>query len=353
MKKIISSNYTIYFSENGYKELISFVEQKKYSKIFLLTDTNTHECCAYSFLQKIPFETEIIEIEAGEEHKNIETCISLWQTLSELGGDRKSLVINLGGGVVTDLGGFVASTYMRGIDFINIPTSLLAMVDASVGGKTGVDLGVLKNQIGVINTPQFLLIDVDFLKTLPQQEFCSGLAEMFKHGLIQSEEYWEKIKNLHTLTTNDLEEVIYESILIKNKIVEKDPTEKGLRKILNFGHTLGHAIESFSLQNREKPLLHGEAIAIGMILETFLSEKILGFPKQKLYEVKKIINEYFPVENFTKNEISDIIELLKHDKKNTYGMINFVLLQDIALPKWDIQASTELILQAFEFYKNK
>ena len=212
---------------------------------------------------------------------------------------------------------------------------------------------MLKNQIGLINTPQFLLIDVDFLKTLPQQEFCSGLAEMFKHGLIQSEEYWEKIKNLHTLTTNDLEEVIYESILIKNKIVEKDPTEKGLRKILNFGHTLGHAIESFSLQNREKPLLHGEAIAIGMILETFLSEKILGFPKEKLYEVKKIINEYFPVENFTKNEISDIIELLKHDKKNTYGTINFVLLQDIALPKWDIQVSTELILQAFEFYKNE
>ncbi|MDO4880445.1 MAG: 3-dehydroquinate synthase [Capnocytophaga sp.] len=353
MKKINSSNYAIYFSENGYKELITFVEEKKYSKIFVLTDTNTHECCVYSFLQKIPFEVEIIEIEAGEIYKNIETCVSLWQTLSELGADRKSVMINLGGGVVTDLGGFVASTYMRGIDFINIPTSLLAMVDASVGGKTGIDLGTLKNQIGVINTPKFLLIDVNFLGTLPKQEFCSGLAEMFKHGLIQSEDYWNKIKNLHSLTTDDLEEIIYESILLKNNIVEQDPTEKGLRKVLNFGHTLGHAIESFCLENRKKPLLHGEAIAIGMVLAAYLSKKIVAFSEEKLTEIKQILAEYFPVETFTQKEIEQIINLLQYDKKNAYGKLNFVLLEDIAQPKWDIQVPTEFIYEAFDFYKNK
>ena len=350
-KKIDTKDYTIYFGEAGYKYLAAYIKEKKYSKIFVLSDTHTHECCVYAFLQRLPFEVEVIEVEVGEEHKNLETCLSLWQTLSDLEGDRKSLLINIGGGVVTDMGGFVASTFMRGIDFINIPTSLLAMVDASIGGKTGVDLGVLKNQIGVINNPQLLLIDVNYLNTLPKEEFRSGLAEMFKHGLIQSAAYWDKMKQLSDLTTDDLEEIIYESVLIKHRVVEQDPKEQGLRKILNFGHTLGHAIESYYLAHRPKRLLHGEAVAIGMVLAAFLSHKLLHFSWEKVEEIKAILLDYFPKEEFSTQEIATIQDLLKYDKKNAYGRIYFVLLEEIGKPKWNIEVEESLIQQAFAYYQ--
>ena len=267
--------------------------------------------------------------------------------------DRKSLLINVGGGVVTDMGGFVASTFKRGIDFINVPTTLLAMVDASIGGKTGVDLGVLKNQIGVINNPQLLLIDVNYLATLPKEEFRSGLAEMFKHGLIQSPAYWEKMKQLSALTTDDLEEIIYESVVIKHQVVKQDPKEQGLRKILNFGHTLGHAIESYCLAHRSKRLLHGEAVAIGMILAAFLSHKLLHFPWDKAVELKRALLDYFSRENFSAQEIAAIQELLKYDKKNAYGHVYFVLLEAIGQPKWNIEVEEALIEQAFAYYSEK
>ena len=330
MKEIKTKEYTIYFGENGYKYLSEWINKEKYSKIFLISDTNTHECCVYTFLQKFPFEVEIIEVEAGEENKNLETCISLWNALSDLGADRKSLLINIGGGVITDMGGFVASTFKRGIDFINIPTTLLAMVDASIGGKTGVDLGVLKNQVGIINNPKLLLIDINYLNTLPKEEFRSGLAEMFKHGLIQSSLYWEKMKHLDTFTTENLEEIIFESIEIKN--------------------TLGHAIESYSIKHREKRLLHGEAVVIGMILASFLSYKALDFPMSKLNEIKKTLLEYFPKENFTSAEIDKILKFLKYDKKNAYGHIYFVLLKDIATPIWNIEVEESVIYEAFDYY---
>ena len=350
MKEIKTKEYTIYFGENGYKYLSEWINKEKYSKIFLISDTNTHECCVYTFLQKFPFEVEIIEVEAGEENKNLETCISLWNALSDLGADRKSLLINIGGGVITDMGGFVASTFKRGIDFINIPTILLAIVDASIGGNTGVDLGVLKNHVGIINNPKLLLIDINYLNTLPKEEFRSGLAEMFKHGLIQSSLYWEKMKHLDTFTTENLEEIIFESIEIKNKIVSEDPKEQNIRKILNFGHTLGHAIESYSIKHREKRLLHGEAVVIGMILASFLSYKALDFPMSKLNEIKKTLLEYFPKENFTSAEIDKILKFLKYDKKNAYGHIYFVLLKDIATPIWNIEVEESVIYEAFDYY---
>ena len=348
--QIDTGAYTIYFAEEGYKYLADYIKEKKYSKIFVLSDTQTHECCVYTFLQKFPFEVEIIEVEAGEEYKTLDTCLSLWQTLSDLEADRKSLLINVGGGVVTDMGGFVASTFKRGIDFINIPTSLLAMVDASIGGKTGVDLGTLKNQIGVIENPKLLLIDVNYLNTLPKEEFRSGLAEMFKHGLIQSPPYWEKMRHLSTLTTDDLEEIIYQSVVIKYQVVSEDPKEQGLRKILNFGHTLGHAIESYALSHREKRLLHGEAVAIGMILAAYISHKVLQFPWDKVEEIKTTLLEYFPQENFTSQEREAIQQLLKYDKKNAYGRIYFVLLEEIGKPKWDIEVPSSLIQEAFDYY---
>ncbi|GIJ96198.1 3-dehydroquinate synthase [Capnocytophaga stomatis] len=344
---------SVYFNEFGFSFLGNLLQEKNYSKIFILVDENTNQFCLSLFLSELATETsiEVIEIEAGEEFKNIETCTQVWYALSELGGDRKSLLINLGGGVVTDLGGFVASTYMRGIDFVNIPTTLLAMVDASVGGKTGVDLGALKNQIGVINNPLGVIIDSRFLATLPAEQLRSGMAEMFKHGLIQSEQYWNKMLNLKDLTLDDLDALIYESVLIKNNVVEQDPTEKSLRKTLNFGHTLGHAIESYCLQNTDRQtLLHGEAIAIGMVLAGFLSVEKLNFPKEKCFEIKEILSQYFEKQYFKQEEIEEIINLMKFDKKNSHGNINFVLLEDIAQPKLDCLIEKELIYRAFNYY---
>lgn len=276
MQSISASTYSIYFNENGYHNLNEFVSKNNYSSIFIIVDTLSNEFCLDYF---IPFlatdlKIEIIEFENGETNKNIQTCLEIWTVLTEYGADRKSLILNLGGGVVTDLGGFVASTYKRGVDFINIPTTLLAMVDASIGGKNGIDLGNLKNQIGVINNPKMVLIDTNFLETMPNNEMKSGLSEMIKHGLIADKEYFEKFLDLSSLDNSVLDDLIYESIVIKNNIVMQDPTENGIRKALNFGHTLGHAIESYFLENeKKKPLLHGEAIAIGMILESYISKE--------------------------------------------------------------------------------
>ncbi len=354
MESIKTKEYAIHFNSNCYKALNSNIEKENFSKIFVLVDTNTHEHCLSYFLSqlKTTLKIEIIEIEAGEINKTIDTCVGIWNTLSDLNGDRKALLINLGGGVVTDLGGFVASCFKRGIKFINAPTSLLAMVDASIGGKTGVDLGTLKNQIGVINLSEMVLVDTKFLETLPQNEMRSGLAEMLKHGLIQDEAYWHKLSDLSKFNFDDLDGLVYESILIKNNVVTEDPNENGLRKTLNYGHTLGHAIESYCLSNDKKQtLLHGEAIAIGMILATYISHKQLGFPKKKLEHIKTTIRDMYGLVNFTDGDYLAIIELMKFDKKNTHGNINFVLLEDIGKTKIDCQVENSLIMEAFEYYK--
>lgn len=352
---IEAQHYQVYFNDEGFDFLNRFVAEQHPSKIFLLADKHTNECCTPIVLSLLATDIplEIIEIEAGETHKHIDTCTQVWYALSELGADRKSLLINIGGGVVTDLGGFVASTYMRGIPFINIPTSLLAMVDASVGGKTGVDLGALKNLVGVINNPQGVVIYPDFLATLPTEELRSGMAEMFKHGLISDEAYWHKMCHLSELTEAHLGSLIYESVIIKNEVVTQDPTEKGLRKTLNYGHTLGHAIESYCLQNpnRER-LLHGEAIAIGMVLATYLSVKELGFSMEKCNQVKAVLGEYFRKQDFSYEEITDICQLMRFDKKNVSGNVHFVLLEAIGKPKIDCIVPYEEIYKAFEYYLN-
>lgn len=354
LTSISSRDSQVHFNETAYAELNSLLAQKKYSKLFLLVDQNTHQSCLSVFLanliEKPSF--EIIEIPAGEAYKQIETCTQVWNSISELGGDRKSLLINLGGGVVTDLGGFVGATYMRGIDFINIPTSLLSMVDASVGGKTGVDLGPLKNQVGVFTEPLMVLVDTSYLNTLPANELRSGLAEMLKHGLICDLRYWEQLTKMNELNADDLQDLIHRSIEIKNEVITKDPLEGGLRKILNFGHTLGHAIESYFLQHPDKTtLLHGEAIAIGMIMESYLSVHLTGLPLQKLDEVKAVFLNYFPPQDISQDELKAIIDLMRYDKKNSGGMVNFALLEDIAKPVWDINASNDLIYKSLEYYK--
>ena len=352
---IQASNHPIYFNEKGYEALNEHLRNNKYSNLFIIVDSNTNESCLPKLLPVLETDLtiEIIEFENGEINKNIETCVEIWNVLTELGADRKSLVLNLGGGVVTDLGGFVASTFKRGIDFINIPTTLLAMVDASVGGKNGVDLGNLKNQIGVFNLPVMVLVNTEFLETLPQNEMRSGLAEMLKHGLIFDKDYWEKFLDLKELDYADFDTLIHRSVAIKNEIVTIDPTEKNIRKSLNFGHTIGHAIESYFLENAQKTtLLHGEAIAVGMILESYIAYKKSLLTNAEYVEIKEAIKAIFDDIAFDTNDIDPILELLIHDKKNEYGSIQFALIDGIGNIKINQLVENELILEAFTDYQS-
>jgi 3-dehydroquinate synthase len=354
MQSIQANGYPIHFNEKGYEALNLHLKETKYSNLFVLVDTKTNEYCLSKFLPYLETDLtiEIIEFEAGEANKNIDTCVEVWKVLTELGGDRKSLIVNLGGGVVTDLGGFVASTFKRGVDFVNIPTTLLAMVDASVGGKNGVDLGNLKNQIGVINVPLMVLVDSSYLETLPKNEMRSGLAEMLKHGLIFDKMEWEKFLNLKSIDFADFDAFIHRSVAIKNAIVMQDPTEKNIRKALNFGHTLGHAIESYFLENENKTtLLHGEAIAAGMILESYISWQKNLISKDEYYQIKNTIKSIFDDIVFEENDLSPIQELLIHDKKNEYGNIQFALLDSIGKIKINQEVENELIKKAFDDYK--
>lgn len=355
MQAITANGYSIYFNENGYEALNSHLAKSNYSNLFIIVDSNTNANCLPQLLPRLETEMtiEIIEFDAGENFKNIETCVSIWNVLTELGADRKTLILNLGGGVVTDLGGFVAATFKRGIDFINIPTTLLSMVDASIGGKNGVDLGNLKNQIGTITNPKMVLVDSSFLETLPQNEMRSGLAEMLKHGLIFDQNYWTQFLDLTRIDFADFDQLIYDSIVIKNKIVMQDPTEQGIRKALNFGHTLGHAIESYFLENESKTtLLHGEAIAAGMILESHiaLNKKLLTAPEY--IQIKTTIKNIFEDIPFDEKDLNPIMELLIHDKKNEYGTIQFALIESIGKIVLNQEVENEMINQAFADYKS-
>lgn len=353
MQTISGTNYDVLFGASGYETLAAILLPTQYSKIFILVDENTSQYCLPYFLSNLAteIEIEIIELEAGELHKNIATCTEVWGALSELGADRKSILLNLGGGVISDLGGFVACTFKRGIDFITIPTTLLGMVDAAIGGKNGVDLDHLKNQIGRISEPKAVVIDTQFLTTLPAQEMRSGLAEMLKHGLIFDAAYWNKFKNLTNLNTEHLDDLIHRSIQIKNEIVLQDINELNVRKTLNFGHTLGHAIESYFLsENNKKTLLHGEAVAAGMILESYLSKEQNGLSQEEYQEIKYIINETFERISFSNEAIETIIEFLQFDKKNAFGEIQFVLLEKIGHATINQKIDKSLIYKAFEDY---
>ena len=350
MKSIQAATYLVHFQEKAYQELSKLVDATNYSTIFILVDENTFEYCYPKFIQNLATNTriEVIEIESGEINKNLETCIGVWNAITELGGDRKSLLITLGGGVITDLGGFVASCFKRGIDFVNIPTTLLSMVDASVGGKTGVDLGVLKNQIGLFANPKMVIIDTDYLATLTDREIKSGTAEIIKYGVTYDLHLFNEIKDNKNLNISDL---IFRSIEIKNEVVLQDPKEKNIRKILNYGHALGHAIESFHLDSEDKEnLTHGEAIAIGMVCESYISSKLLGFPSEKVNEIKKVVLSIYNKTTLLKEDFSAIMELLKHDKKNVNGQVNFVLLNDYENYKLDCTVTEELIVESMEFY---
>lgn len=354
MKKNHNQIDVVYKGESAWKELDDNVKERQNPQVFIICDINTEKYCLPYFLSKQNFKIppKILTIPDGEKHKNIFTCIDLWKELSEAGADRNCIIINLGGGVVTDLGGFVAATFQRGISFINVPTSLLAMVDAAIGGKTGVDLEHLKNQVGLIQNPDMVLIDSQFLKTLPERELYSGMAEMLKHGLIDGNDYWNRMVEMDIKDEKEFEDLIWDSIKIKHEIVIKDPKEKNLRKTLNYGHTLGHAIESYYLASPSKKLLlHGEAIGIGIILETYISHKMLGFPKETLLRIADRALSIYRHESFSLKEIDEIIRLLTYDKKNRDGKVLFVLLENIGICKIDEEVDKDLIIKSFEFYE--
>ncbi len=353
MQSILSDNYHVHFNEYSFRALNAFILENTPSKIFILVDENTHEHCAPILLAQLEThcEIEMLEIESGEVHKNLDTCMGLWGTLTDLGADRKSLLINLGGGVITDMGGFIASTFKRGIWFVNIPTTLLSMVDASVGGKTGVDLGVLKNQIGLFSYPEMVLIDPCFLETLPEREIRSGLAEIIKYGLTFDIQIWETIKNYESLEIDALKKLIHPSIEIKNKVVLKDPKEGHLRKVLNYGHTLGHAIESYFLDSDSKEsLTHGEAIAIGMVCAAYISYKQLGFPIDDVESIKHHVLQIYGRVHIETSEYEAILEMLIHDKKNVGNQVKFVLLKAIEDFVIDCHVTKENMVASLDYY---
>ena len=352
LKKILKDKGSVFAHPKRWQELSALVLSLNPSKVFVLVDEHTKELCLPLFRQQLndSFGFELLEIRAGEENKTIATSMLLWEALSDKGADRKSLLINLGGGMVTDLGGFVACTYRRGLRFINVPTTLLAMVDASVGGKTGVDLGALKNQIGVIRLPEAVIVDTGFLTTLPDAEYLSGMAEVIKHGCISQKAYTLKAFEMNRVQSDQQLEIIWESILLKDKIITEDPLEYGIRKALNFGHTLGHAIESYRLSSDLPNLLHGEAIAIGMILELYLSSQLQGFPKPETDLISKHIVKLYGKHEFSEEDIHTIIQLLIHDKKNSHGQILFVLLKEYGQPVLDCIVDDNLISESFAFY---
>jgi len=309
--------------------LNSEITKIKPSSIFILADTNTLQFCVPILITNIEIlkEAQILEIEPGEESKAVEIAAGLWESLIEQNADRNSLLLNVGGGVVCDLGGFVAATYMRGISFINIPTSLLAMVDAGIGGKTGINLNQYKNSIGVFQEAKAYFVYPEFLKTLSKNEIRSGFAEIVKHYLLDNEASYKKLVYIDPFKTADWGEIIRENITIKKRFVQDDLNEKGKRAALNLGHTVGHAIEAFFLQ-KNKPVLHGDAVAAGIIIETHLA----SFGNQKLlaetyfYQISSYLTKYFPRFYFEKSDIDELIRLMSHDKKNIHSNITFSLL---------------------------
>lgn len=343
----------IIFTNKIAHDIDTFFDGHNYDKLFILADENTARLCFPIIANGTTFNKAIpITIKPGDIDKSIEATTHVWQMLSENGATRNSCLINIGGGMVTDLGGFAASTFKRGIDFVNIPTTLLAQVDASAGGKTGINFNGLKNEIGVFNEAKMVFIDTYFLKSLDRENLYSGYAEMIKHSLISNKKMWAQHITLNFESHNHeiFRKMIEESIKVKEYIVNKDPKETGIRKALNFGHTAGHAFESLAMKKR-KPILHGYAVAYGIICELYLSVAILEFPIEKLRQTACFIRDHYGRMDITCDDYNEMIRFMTHDKKNSNGFINFTLLKDIGIIRINQTAEEELIKEAFDFYR--
>ena len=355
-------------------DLATAVAESEHDRVFVLTDDTTHECCLPKVAALLAqYDAVPITIAHGDQHKTLAALGDVWTALQQGGATRHSLLINLGGGMITDLGGFAAATFKRGFNFINIPTTLLAMVDAAVGGKTGVNFGGLKNEIGAFADARFVIINTCFLDTLDAENLCSGYAEMLKHALISNEHMWAEHVNfdLSQPDLTELQRMVAESIAVKERIVAEDPHEHGIRKALNFGHTIGHALEEFALQQaggavvsarllplarartapKKRPLLHGYAVAFGLIGELYMSARKAGFPTERLHQTARFIRENYAQTEFTCNDYPTLLNLMRHDKKNTSGVINFTLLHNIGDIRINQTATDEEIYEALDFIR--
>lgn len=333
-------------------ELAQAISECNYDRLFVLTDDTTRQVCWPLIANYVGMkQAQIISIGATDTHKDLDTLTHVWKLLGDGGGTRHSCLINLGGGMVTDLGGFAASTFKRGIDFINIPTTLLAMVDASVGGKTGINFNGLKNEIGVFNDSKYVLMDTRFLATLNTDNLNSGYAEMLKHGLIDCDNTWSELLrfDIHQPDLHQLSHMVADSVKVKERIVAEDPHEQGLRKALNFGHTFGHAFESWAL--KRSPILHGYAVAYGIVAELYLSCVLMNFPTDKMRQTINYIRQHYGSIDISCNDYDELITLMRHDKKNTSGTINFTLLSDIGHIHIDQTADENTIKEALDFYR--
>ena len=347
------SKQEVILCESLEKSLIHAIERCPHDRLFILTDEHTRRLCLPA-LVNLPEIKEAVSITIGAEdvHKTLETLAFVWTTLSNQGATRHSLLLNLGGGMVTDLGGFAAATFKRGMAYINLPTTLLAMVDASVGGKTGINFNGLKNEIGAFAPASSVLIETDFLRTLDAANFFSGYAEMLKHGLISRTDHWAELLNFDTahIDYRVLKQLVGQSVQVKEEIVAQDPYEKGIRKALNLGHTVGHAFESLALAEN-RPVLHGYAVAWGMVCELYLSHLRVGFPKDKMRQTIQFIKENYGIFHFDCKKYEQLYAYMTHDKKNTSGIINFTLLKEIGDICINQTADKETIFEMFDFYR--
>lgn len=354
---IVNSNgYSIFIGNEAFDTVRAYLHQYEFkeNKIFVLVDENSRKYCLPRLMSNIQLfqQVHILEVPAGEEIKNLDTCRRLWQELTDNGADRNSVLINLGGGVISDLGGFVASTFKRGIRYVNIPTTLLAMVDASVGGKVGIDMNGLKNQVGLFSNPQSVFIIPEFLDTLPERQFKTGFAEIIKHALIYEKHYWEDLSEKALADITDWREIIEWCIEIKNYFVTEDPIDKGFRKVLNFGHNIGHAVETYSLQNEDHLISHGEAVAIGLVCESYISQKIAGLPMDQFEDIAHYISKNFDHYPFKLENFDFVLESIRHDKKNIGNNVNFTLLTAIGNSLINQVVEMNIIRESLIYYHN-
>lgn len=344
----------IVFSRQIDVELRKIVQKYPVGKVFLLTERTASGFCL-PLIQAVidEFSVKTISIGSGEENKNIQSVVEVWDFLSNNRADRKSLLINIGGGMLTDLGGFAASTFKRGLDFVNIPTTLLAQVDASLGGKTGFNFNGLKNEIGVFMEPNTVIINTNFLKTIDRENFLSGYAEMLKHGLIKSREHWEELLayDMKNVDYEVLQEIIAHSVAVKEWHVLNDLTEQNIRKALNFGHTVGHAFESYAMKTG-RPILHGYAVVYGMIAELYLSAKQCGLGLDELNSISAWMIAKYGKFEIQENDFEALYQLMTHDKKNEGKRINFTLIPEIGKVEINVDCPKELILEALNYYKS-
>lgn len=344
------------FSNDVASQLDALVEKYNPSKLFVLVDANTRQLVLPKLVNEsmAVANASVIEIEAGDTNKNIESLMHIWSQLVEGGATRKSLMINLGGGVITDIGGFASATFKRGIRFINVPTTLLSAVDAAVGGKTGINFHGFKNEIGAFCEAEAVIISTRFLSTLCNEELLSGYAEMLKHGLISNADTYNRLlaNDVANIDAEQMLQLLQESVMVKKRVVEEDPTEKGIRRALNLGHTAGHAFESLALQ-RKSPIPHGYAVAWGLVVELVLSHMQLQFPSNELTRLATYIYENYGAFNITCDDYQALIEFMRHDKKNdSANEINFTMLKNVGDIHIDCIATEDDIKAALDIYRD-